>query len=138
MESKEEPKHAPKKSSLAATLQDGPAKHLRRFRTSPRMPILWRCVKHHLIPFAGCIVLVYLNLKTLYIGNELPGTRRINDAAKLQALQLAAKLHEIFMLASLAVMALDMVTYRLVQSRRGLPLGLVGAAFSFNSLDFLM
>lgn len=109
-----------------------------RLRQSPRLLILWRCAIHHFIPVAACITLLYLNLKTLYLGNELPGTRRISDAVKLQALQLAAKLHELFMIASLSMIALDTVTYRLVASRRGLPLGLIDAGFFFNSLDFLM
>ena len=105
---------------------------------SPRVLILRRCALYHLIPVAGCVVLIYLNLKTMYLGNNLPGTSLISDTVKLQALQLAAKLHEIFMVTSLSVVALDAVTYRLVHSRRGIPLGVISAGFSLASLDFFL
>lgn len=96
---------------------------------SPRTQILGRCARYHLVPVSSCIVLVYVNLKTLYLGNNLTGTTLVSDAVKLQALQLAAKLHEVFMVASLSLAALDIITYRLVHSRRGLPLGMMSASF---------
>lgn len=55
----------------------------------------------HLLPAGAALALIVLNSTQYYVGGELAGPSG-QDAEKLGALNFAAKLHELLMLASLA------------------------------------
>ncbi|KAH6838714.1 hypothetical protein B0T12DRAFT_400182 [Alternaria alternata] len=93
-----------------------------------------RCVVH-LIPVSAALALLILNCSNHYIGGELSGTPG-QDTQKLAALQFAAKLHELFMLASLGAIALTYIRKELVFGG-GIPFGTVFSATQFKDLTFL-
>jgi hypothetical protein len=89
----------------------------------------------HLVAISLAIVISTLNLKGLWLGKELTGPSG-HDAEKLLALQFAAKLHELMMLASLSHI-LFLVYTRQLLSGDGLPFGAVTAAFRFSQISYL-
>ncbi|KAK4201326.1 hypothetical protein QBC40DRAFT_324459 [Triangularia verruculosa] len=90
----------------------------------------------HMIPVATTVLLVSINLSQHFIGVELDGIPDQDDE-KLGALQVAAKVHELLILASLSVVVFEAVLYELVFGQ-GLPLGLMGAGFSFSSVGYFL
>jgi hypothetical protein len=93
--------------------------------------ILWNTFIHFL-PIAITASILALNLKTTYwrdIGGS--GTNSI-----LNALQYAAKVHEMFMCASLSLVVLHFIQYELVNSR-GIALGFAMAGYRLSDLAFL-
>lgn len=93
-----------------------------------------RCLGH-VIPAAGCVVLLVFNTQNWYLGSELPGEEG-QDTQKLAALQFAAKLHELMMLSSLAVI---LVTYvrRELAFGAGVPFGILFSSNNFQSINVL-
>lgn len=89
----------------------------------------------HIIPMSGALVIVGFNLQQYYIGGELSGATG-QDPEKLQALQFVAKLHELFMLASLGEVLFTWLRKELVFGN-GLPFGAVFAGLQFKSLSTL-
>ena len=81
----------------------------------------------HLIPVAGAIAIVYLNIAGMYLGDTF------NSIA---ALQFAAKFHEIFMVASLSQLVLHLVRNELT-SGDGLPFGALVSGLQFSQLSYL-
>ncbi|CZR68202.1 uncharacterized protein PAC_18101 [Phialocephala subalpina] len=73
----------------------------------------------HVIPILGAAVIIYLNMTTLYIGASLK---------EIYALQFAAKLHEITMVASIACIVFSYLRYQMTLGE-GLPLGAITAGF---------
>ena len=69
----------------------------------------------HLIPVMGAAAIAYLNIAGLYLGASFEN---------MAALQFTAKLHEIFMVASLTQIMLHVVRCELV-SKEGLPFGVL-------------
>lgn len=67
----------------------------------------------HVIPVSGAVAIAYLNIAGLYLGASFEN---------VAALRFAAKLHEIFMVASLTQIVLYLVRNELV-SEGGLPFG---------------
>ncbi|EMD58652.1 hypothetical protein COCSADRAFT_204254 [Bipolaris sorokiniana ND90Pr] len=93
-----------------------------------------RCVVH-LVPVSAAIALLILNGSNHYIGGELSGAVG-QDTQKLAALLFAAKLHELFMLASLSAMVITYIRKELVFGD-GVPFGTVFSATQFKDLTFL-
>jgi hypothetical protein len=93
-----------------------------------------RCAVH-LVPIAAAISLLVLNGSNHYIGGELSGSRG-QDSQKLGALLFAAKLHELFMLASLSAIVISYVRKELAFGE-GVPFGTVFSASQFKDLTFL-
>ncbi|KAL6849858.1 hypothetical protein ACO1O0_009403 [Amphichorda felina] len=89
----------------------------------------------HLFPIFGCIVLLYFNLGGYYIGSELTGLSG-QDSAKVNALQFAAKVHEMTMVSSLTVIISTMLR-RKVLSGHDVPLSTLVAGFEFTQVHFL-
>lgn len=94
----------------------------------------------HLATSAITTVVVGLNFRNVYWMDLLapnvqilPG---ITQDGALNALQLAAKLHELLLVASLGTIVLH-VAHAHLTGNHGLPLGLVTNAFSIGSGDFL-
>lgn len=88
----------------------------------------------HILPAAVSIVLVAVNLVGFFIGAELQGPGDQDDI-KLGALQICAKVQELLVVASLSMVVFHVLRNELVFGS-GLPLGLVGAGFSFTSLRY--
>ncbi|KAK5657598.1 hypothetical protein OQA88_3177 [Cercophora sp. LCS_1] len=89
----------------------------------------------HLIPVAGCLVLIYLNASSYYVGGELAGWQD-QDFQKLAALQFAAKIHELFMLASLGLIIVTRIRRELIFGE-GLPFGAIFVPSGFTNISFL-
>lgn len=71
-----------------------------------------RCA-NHLVPVAAAFVVVGLNLEKIYIGQELSDPT-YQDTEKLAALQFAAKLHEVMMLASISAIVFAYICKELI------------------------
>jgi hypothetical protein len=93
-----------------------------------------RCVVH-LIPISAAVLLVALNASNYWIGGELAGVSG-QDAQKLGALAFAAKLHELFMLASLSAIVIMNIRKEVVFGQ-GIPFGTLFAATQIKDLAFL-
>ncbi|KAK7177764.1 hypothetical protein PSPO01_16185 [Paraphaeosphaeria sporulosa] len=110
-------------------------------RDEPRKPIveasLWTAIARcgvHLLPCAVSIIIISINLRGYFIGFELagvPGQTEVNMAM----LQVAAKIQELLVVASLATIVAHKVRYDLI-SGNGVPFGLVGASSLFTQLSF--
>jgi hypothetical protein len=93
-----------------------------------------RCVVH-LVSTSGAIALLILNASNYYIGGELSGSAS-QDSQKLGALLFAAKLHELFMLASLSTIFITYIRKELAFGE-GVPFGTIFSAGQFKDLTFL-
>lgn len=89
----------------------------------------------HCLPIGGCVVLIGLIKHGYYIGGELSGAVG-QDALKFLVLQLAAKLHEITMVASLAEMVFSSVRREII-SGRPVPFASLAAGLQFVSISYL-
>lgn len=99
-----------------------------------RLRATLRCVVH-LIPISAAGALLVLNGSNHYIGGELSGAKD-QDNQKLAALLFAAKLHELFMLASLSAIVITYIRKELVFGD-GVPFGAVFSPTQFKDLTFL-
>ncbi|KAI4176880.1 MAG: hypothetical protein LQ343_000737 [Gyalolechia ehrenbergii] len=89
----------------------------------------------HIIPASIAISIAALNSYGYYIGEELAGPQGQDDE-KLAGLQLAAKLHELTIQASLAAMLLQYIRHE-VALQKGLPFGALFAGHLFKDVSFL-
>lgn len=89
----------------------------------------------HLLPASTAISIALLNSYGYYIGEELAGTKGQDDE-KMAGLQLAAKLHELTIQASIAAMLLQYIRHELAL-RQGLPFGALFAGQLFKDISFL-
>ncbi|PMD45931.1 hypothetical protein L207DRAFT_204046 [Hyaloscypha variabilis F] len=89
----------------------------------------------HIIPITACSVLIALNTMSYYIGGNLAGPSTPDDQ-KLFGLQLAAKLLELFSLASIGAMILTHLRRELTFGD-GLPFGAVFSAQQFHDISIL-
>ncbi|KAF7542131.1 hypothetical protein G7054_g98 [Neopestalotiopsis clavispora] len=86
----------------------------------------------HILPASVSLFLLTMNFQGRFIGRELQGIRD-NDDIKLSLLQVAAKLQELLVVASLASIMLHIIRTKLL-FRSGVPLGLLGAHKAFTDL----
>ncbi|KAL8690965.1 MAG: hypothetical protein Q9218_003703 [Villophora microphyllina] len=87
----------------------------------------------HMIPVVITLVLLYLNIRGIYwqdLGHP-------NQNSILQALQYAAKAHEVMIAASLAAIAIFRIQHDLTD-RNGVPLGFLSAGFLLDSPTFIL
>ena len=90
----------------------------------------------HLLPVAVSIYLITLNLKGHYIGQHLPWSKDDHgDSVALAFIQIAAKIQELLVTASIAVIILHTTIDALVENH-GLPLGLCTSGFSFARISY--
>lgn len=94
---------------------------------------VWRCLIH-LLPILTSIAILTVNIHGIYIGIDFPGALK-SDTLALMFLQLAAKAHEIMIVASLSLIILQTVRHELLFGD-GLPLGLVGSGLAFSNIEF--
>ena len=90
----------------------------------------------HIIPISATLTITILNLYGYYIGKELVGPSGYDDQ-KLLLLQFLAKLHELFITASLTTVLFGTVRHNLLQPN-GLPFGALFAGFQFRDISFLV
>jgi hypothetical protein len=88
----------------------------------------------HFFPIATSIAIIVVNIKGVYIGEDFTGLVK-SQTLNLTFLQLAAKAHELFIVASLGLIILQTVRHELLFGH-GLPLGLIGSGISFSSVAF--
>jgi hypothetical protein len=88
----------------------------------------------HLAPCIFSVIIISLNIKGYFIGAELAGAAGQTSQA-LAALQIAAKVQELLMVASLTAIVVHRVRHDLITGK-GVPFGLVGAGVQFNSLSY--
>ena len=86
-----------------------------------------RCLVHAL-PLAAAVILLYLNLSNYYVGSTF-------SQESQTALQFAAKLHEVLMVASITTVALSYLYWEL--SSTGIPFGLAFAGLEVTKLSYL-
>ena len=89
----------------------------------------------HVVPIAASLVVIYLNWRGFYIGEELEGAVGQDDA-KLLALQFASKLHELTISASLTAVILSYIRHELMTDS-GLPFGAIVAGLQFKDVSYL-
>lgn len=93
-----------------ATGRNVPEETKTAFYRSRRLALVRSLI--HLVPFGVALYLVILNWAQYYIGEELQGPSG-QDTEKLAALQFAAKLHELLILASLGTVLFSCVRHTL-------------------------
>lgn len=93
---------------------------------------LIRSVAIHFLPSAVSITLVWINIEKYFIGGELQGISGQDDV-KLGALQVAAKIQELLIVASLGTVVMHVVRSELIHGD-GLPLGFIMSGWSFATL----
>ncbi|KAF9883433.1 hypothetical protein FE257_003476 [Aspergillus nanangensis] len=117
-------------ASISSSENDEPKKAI---ITESITAALRRCVIH-LIPTIASITIITLNLKGTYLGADLIYPIK-SETINLLLLQIAAKAHEITIVASLGVVVLQFVRHELLYGD-GLPLGLLGSGITFNHFEF--
>ncbi|KAL4886181.1 hypothetical protein BJY04DRAFT_229322 [Aspergillus karnatakaensis] len=93
-----------------------------------------KCCLTHLLAIGVSSTIIALNVKGTYLGADLMSPVR-SETINLMLFQLAAKAHEITIVASLGVMVLQYVRHELLFGD-GLPLGLLGSGLTFNNLEY--
>ncbi|KAF5877908.1 uncharacterized protein Bfra_000071 [Botrytis fragariae] len=93
-----------------------------------------RSCAFHLLPITVTIILLLLNSLEVY--SDSIGSDVDNLNARLNALQFAAKMHEILIGASLSTMGLNLLQYEVLNG--GIPFGGLLAGFRINDLGSLL
>ncbi|RAH73102.1 uncharacterized protein BO66DRAFT_367623 [Aspergillus aculeatinus CBS 121060] len=88
----------------------------------------------HLLPIAVSSTVIGLNIKGTYLGADMMSPFP-SETINLALFQLAAKAHEIMIVASLSVTILHCVRHELLFGR-GLPLGFLGSGLAFNNFGY--
>lgn len=95
----------------------------------------------HLIPVAGTAVITWYIRREYFIGDQLQGkffdrNSTSNEKFRLLGLQVAAKVHELCMVATLTTVIFAMVRNELARGS-GVPLAFMTAGFSVSKISFL-
>ena len=90
---------------------------------------------NHLTPVAAASVVVGLNLKKIYNGQELSDPT-YQDTKKLAALQFAAKLHEVMMLASISAIVFAHICKELIIGN-GVPFATFFVSLQIETISLL-
>ena len=77
-----------------------------------------------------------MNLHGIYIGQDFAGPNK-SETLNLLLLQIAAKVHELMIQASLGAIVFNAVRYELLFGD-GLPLGLIGSGLAFTQIEFFI
>jgi hypothetical protein len=94
---------------------------------------LSRCAAH-LLPTLFSIVILTMNLKGYYIGEQFASLIR-SETINLALLQTAAKVQELLIVASLATIILHITREELLYGS-GLAIGLVGSGLAFSQIGY--
>ncbi|RDW65733.1 uncharacterized protein DSM5745_09472 [Aspergillus mulundensis] len=98
------------------------------------IPAALRSCAVHLIPIAVSSTVIAFNTNGAYLGADLMSPFK-SETINLMLFQLAAKAHEIAIVASLSVIVLHCLRHELLFGE-GLPLGLLGSGLAFNHLEY--
>ncbi|KAI3322029.1 hypothetical protein HD806DRAFT_500794 [Xylariaceae sp. AK1471] len=115
---------------VAALTDNEPPKQV-AYRSRPT--VVWRSAAH-IVPAAVSLFLAIINIKGYFVGASLQGEADA-DSLKFAALQVAAKIQELFIVSSVGAMILYAIREDLLFGI-GIPLGLVGADRAFSQLSF--
>lgn len=91
----------------------------------------------HIFPICVICVLLGFNIRGYYIGHSLPGPTGWQDESNIDMLQIAAKIHEISIIASLTTVACDIVCH-VLSSKYGVPIDAVDAGTAFSGGTYLL
>ncbi|KKK20324.1 hypothetical protein P175DRAFT_0440547 [Aspergillus ochraceoroseus IBT 24754] len=94
---------------------------------------LQQCVIH-LVPMSASVIIMTVNIRRTYLSADLMSPVR-SETINLLFLQVAAKAHEIMIVASLSLVVLQFVRHELLFGD-GLPLGFIGSGITFNNFEF--
>ena len=90
----------------------------------------------HLVAVAITAGLAYLNFAEVYAFDQAAAhTRHVTIAEITNSLQFAAKIHEIFIVASLSAMLMHVVRRKLLRDK-GVPLGLLTSGYQASAVEF--
>lgn len=90
----------------------------------------------HLFPLAATVAVATLNIGGYFIGAEMAGISG-HDSLDFLLLQITAKLFEVSVVASLALIILDTTRSEILFADEGLPFGLLTAKFNFSDFRYL-
>lgn len=113
---------------FGSCLQERPKPVLQTSRT-----LAWFSCGVHILPICTSIVMVSMNLKGYYCG-FLTG-KIVSLAINIALLQIAAKLQELLIVASLTTIIVHSIRAELITGE-GVPLGILGSSFLFTSLSY--
>lgn len=102
------------------------------YRKSRRLALA-RCGVH-ILPILVSITVICLNLVHSYLGRTLPGSIP-EPSDNIALLQVAAKAHELFIVASAVTVAMEVIRQELV-SGEGVPLGMLVGGFMCTGLSY--
>jgi hypothetical protein len=88
----------------------------------------------HLLPSTASVVIIALNLNGFFIGFELAGIPN-HDQIDMAALQVAAKLQELLIIASIGSIVYHRLRHDLLT--QGLPFGLLSSGVSFTQVSYI-
>ena len=90
----------------------------------------------HVLPVAVSIYLITLNLRGYYVGQHLPWSEdNYGDSVALAFIQVAAKIQELLVVASIGVVIFH-TTIDALTNEYGVPLGLCSSGFSFVKISY--
>lgn len=98
-----------------------------------RKLVLGRC-SVHLLPISISALILAINFKQSFIGIDFDSLIH-SDTINIALLQIAAKVQELLIVASLATVVFQLLRYELIYGE-GLPLGLLAAGFDFTTLSY--
>ena len=88
----------------------------------------------HFLPCITSIAIIAINLKNIFIGRTFTGSI-LSNAVNSAMLQVASKIQELLIIASLTSIVVHTVRRELL-GKDGVPLGAIGGAFLFSSLSY--
>ena len=97
--------------------------------------LIRRCTIH-VVPIITTAIILTMNLHGIYIGQDFAGPIK-SETLNLLLLQIAAKVHELMIQASLGAIVFNAVRYELLFGD-GLPLGLIGSGLAFTQIEFFI
>ncbi|KAL6243573.1 hypothetical protein RBB50_009566 [Rhinocladiella similis] len=90
----------------------------------------------HILPILASVTVLALNFHGKYLGADFD-VLFDSETLTLMGLQIIAKIHEVFIVASLSLIVFHVIRHELLYGI-GLPLGLIGSGFNFGSFDFFL
>ncbi|KAL9576638.1 MAG: hypothetical protein Q9212_006935 [Teloschistes hypoglaucus] len=101
----------------------------------------WAATKRcwpHFLTLAATGVLAWLNIAGFFVGNDFQGCATPNcQTLDRLGLQIAAKIMEVLVVASLGVIFVDVLQRELLSEPNGLPLGLLTSKQQFSQIQYL-
>ncbi|KAI9367166.1 hypothetical protein BJX61DRAFT_547756 [Aspergillus egyptiacus] len=124
----------PSSSSASSSVSSSQPVEPQKVVLTRSIPAALQCGAVHLLSIAISATIIALNIRGTYLGADLMSPVR-SETINLMLFQLAAKAHEVTIVASLGVIVLQCVRHELLFGA-GLPLGLLGSGLSFNHLEY--